>query len=60
MDLPQTTGAIQRQQANGETDINNPSGAYGPTSSSGTYEPVGEREFLKMFVTDRSRAAESE
>lgn len=50
--IPPPTHGIQRSQ-NGQT-ATNPSGAYGPSSSIGTYEPMGEKEFMKMFVTDTS------
>lgn len=33
-----------------------PSGAYGPSSFAGTYEPIGERQFMSMFTTDTSAA----
>lgn len=31
-------------------------GAYGPSDLSGTYQPLGERQFIDMFTTSHARS----
>mgnify|MGYP001797988390 FL=1 len=51
VEAPTRNGTSQGNE-NGETGT----GAYVPSDMSSTYQPLGERQFIDMFTTDKSRS----
>lgn len=52
VEAPTSSASSNNNNRNGESGA----GAYGPSDVSGSYQPLGERQFIDMFTTDRTRS----